>query len=242
MSPMGSCLLGWMRMRKVAGNCYMKKTITVLCDHYTVVVSSKFTWFWKSKLVLPQDQRARAAVSYQRTDESLQERAAELHRPPGCPQAGWQTGRGATFCKLIKTRVSHSPPPPHFSSSNAHHSSLHSHFSFNCHRSRCFSPSFCWSSFLFCFPHCLMPPFLNWYFFSPCSLYCRAHFLHHIMFIFYCFFFKTYSFISLFVMLNTLHKVTQGTVFFIFQVWPTHLFSCFQHSLETTHLEATVEF
>lgn len=60
-----------------------------------------------------------------------------------------------------------------------------------------------------------MPPFLNWYFFSPCSLYCRAHFLHHIMFIFYCFFFfLTYSFISLFVMLNTLRKVTQGHIHF----------------------------
>lgn len=51
----------------------------------------------------PQDQRARAAVSYQRTDEGLQEGVADLHRPTGCPEAGGQTGRGAPVCKLTQT-------------------------------------------------------------------------------------------------------------------------------------------
>lgn len=78
MSPVGSCLPGWMRMKKVAGNHSMKAY-----GAYSIFPfkSSNFTHSTFST----QDQRTRAAISYQRPDESFQEGVAELYRPTGCP-------------------------------------------------------------------------------------------------------------------------------------------------------------
>lgn len=85
----------------------------------------------------------------------------------------------------------------HASSLHApHNQCLHSFFlSFSFLLFRCFSPSFCSSSFWFCSLHFLMPLYLSWFFCSRFSLSCSFSvvYLTHFCFLYsllsFCFFF-----------------------------------------------------
>lgn len=79
---------------------------------------------------------------------------------------------------------------------------------FHTHSPRCFSLSFCLSSFLFYSHLCHMPLYSNWSFFSPFSLFYKPPFFFLAAILFFCFLFVLLLFSIDF---GHVIKVIQGT-------------------------------